>query len=128
MAASGSQPSERGAGLRRRVLDGLKHAFAVNGDGKFLSIQERALIDKVAQAVVRRGMATPAIMLLESVRPLGFIGSQALAFIEPVATTILAPRQFERFRSLLERRSTVSLLIEAIELHSQPPPSQSDSV
>ena len=80
-----------------------------------MSGEDAALIDKVAQAVVRRGMAAPAVMLLESVRPLSFLGSQTLAFFEPIVSAVLDPVRCRRFRELVGKRSTIPALIDAIE-------------
>ncbi|HDH99802.1 MAG TPA: hypothetical protein ENF74_02295, partial [Firmicutes bacterium] len=60
----------------------LRSAFSVEEEE--LSEEELALVEKVARAVARRGLATPALMFLESVRPLNFIGSQAMIFLEPM--------------------------------------------
>jgi len=60
-------------------------------------------------------MSTPAIMLLESVRPLHFVGSQALVFFEPLASAVLDPAKCETFRRVLERPRGIPQLIASIE-------------
>jgi hypothetical protein len=44
---------------------------------------DEALITAIASRVVRMGLAVPAVFFLESSKPLSFIGSQALVFLEP---------------------------------------------
>lgn len=90
------------------------HAFAVEGDSGGLDAGDRALVEKVADFVVRRRMSAPALMVLESSRPLNFVGSQVLAFLAPFATLIFAPAEYDRFVRLLERRKSVDWLVEAI--------------
>lgn len=117
MARSGAAESscERGKSIRTRVVECLSHAFAVGSESERLTPEDEEIVQRVAQAVARRGLAAPASMLLESVRPLNFLGSQTLAFFEPIASVILDASKCKRFRELLEKRSAVPALIDAIE-------------
>ncbi len=63
----------------RKIIDGFKHAFEANGE-KFTG-SDIVLIKKLADFVVRRNMSVPAVMFLESVRPLNFVGSQSWFFL-----------------------------------------------
>ena len=91
------------------------HAFAVeSGEGAFTG-EDRELIDRLAGFVVRRGMVTPALMVLESGRPLNFVGSQLLAFLSPFVTFVFNGPEYNRFVLILEKRKSVDLIIEAIE-------------
>jgi len=62
-----------------------------------------------------RGLETPAILFLESVRPLSFVGSQAMVFLGPFAHAIFTTRDYDRLASLLERRQNLEQLVRAIE-------------
>lgn len=77
--------------------------------------EERALLDKVAKKVVEWKMAVPAIMTLESVKPLNFIGAQAMIFFEPIVQTLLNLKDYDTFRGMLERRESVEALLLRIE-------------
>ena len=101
--------------LGRRLIRGIRHAFAIGADRPGLTDDDQHLLDMVARAVVRRRLAAPATMLLESVRPLHFIGSQALAFFEPMVSAVLDPAKCTRFRELMEQRETIPALLAAIE-------------
>ena len=92
------------------------HAFAVDDarEGSF-DDEERHLVCRLADFVVERRMTTPALMLLESGRPLNFVGSQLLAFMSPFVTMVFASNEYDRFVRLLEKRQSVDLLIETIE-------------
>lgn len=76
---------------------------------------ERALLDKVAKKVVEWKMAVPAIMTLESVKPLNFIGAQAMIFFEPIVQSLLNLKDYDTFRGMLERRESVEALLLRIE-------------
>ena len=57
-------------------------------DRKILPEEQEAVLEKLAKQVVKRGMTVPAIIFLESVRPLNFIASQAMVFFEPIVQTL----------------------------------------
>ncbi len=76
---------------------------------------DRELIEKVAAAIVARGMTTPAIFLLESSKPLSFLGSQALHFLEPFVRSLLDAPSYTRFAKALEDRENVERLLVRIE-------------
>ena len=76
---------------------------------------DTALLASIAGRAVRMGLAVPAVFFLESVKPLSFIGSQALVFFEPFVKAFLDLKSYDRFAELLEDRSTVERLITMIE-------------
>ena len=69
----------------------------------------------MAEQVVARRMTVPAILFLESVKPVSFIGSQALYFFEPMVRAFFTVPEYERFAALLERRETLEALLVKIE-------------
>lgn len=79
------------------------------------SDEERALLDKVAKKVIEWKMSVPAIMTLESVKPLNFIGSQAMVFFEPMVKAIFNLKEYDTFREMLERRESIEALLLRIE-------------
>jgi len=103
--------AQRLSGLTARV----RHAFAVEPEGQPLSPEDLALLERVAATVAERGMATPAILFLESVGPMNFLGSQALHFFTPILEVVFPQRDVERVALLLERRDTLSRLGAMIE-------------
>lgn len=90
------------------------HAFAVEGPEEEPAAEDRELVERLARFVVRRRMSAPALMVLESGRPLSFLGSQLLAFLAPFATLVFSPVEYDRFVQLLGKRSSIDLLIDAI--------------
>lgn len=74
-----------------------------------------ALIEKVADLVIRRRLAAAAIFLLESGKPLTVMGSQLLIFLDPILKLFLTLPDYELFIELLEDRDKVEQLICAIE-------------
>ena len=99
----------------RRLLAGLRHAFAIEGPLGPLTEEDRKLIVRLATAIVVRRMAGPAILFLESVRPLNYIGSQALVFLRPFVEPFFNPGDTKRVAEILERREGLRALVLAIE-------------
>lgn len=77
--------------------------------------EDRKLIDAVAGRVVRMGLAVPAIFFLESTKPLSYVGSQVLVFLEPFVKSVLTVVSYDRFVALLEDRRNIETLLRRIE-------------
>ncbi|MFQ5964738.1 MAG: hypothetical protein ACE5KZ_10680 [Candidatus Scalinduaceae bacterium] len=97
----------------KRFVNGLKHAFAI--DVAKLENDDIVLIKRLADYVVRRKMSVPAIMFLESVRPLNFIGSQVMLFFKPILTHFFSKDEYNRISDILEKREVIDILISEIE-------------
>ena len=78
---------------------------------------ERAieLVEKISRYIVKRRMAAPAIMTIESLRPLSRIGSQLLYFLAPFAEVFFNAKEYEEFAALLEHEEYVKLLMKRID-------------
>lgn len=79
--------------------------------------EERAveLIEKLSNFIAERKMAAPAIMTIESLRPLARIGSQLMHFLAPFAEIIFNAKEYQEFAALLENEEYVRLLIKRID-------------
>lgn len=73
------------------------------------------LFEKIARKIVEREMTVPAIMLLEMVKPLSFLGSQALVFLNPIVSLVVSSGDYYRFVRLMEERENIEKLAVAIE-------------
>lgn len=93
----------------------LQQAFSLERYEEPLTDQERRLLEKIAAAVVRRRLETPALFVLESAKPLNYLGSQAMAFFEPVVRGLFAATDYGRVRRILERRQSVEWLLQEME-------------
>ena len=77
--------------------------------------EEDAIMERVALKVVQWRMAVPAILFLESVKPLNYIGAQTMVFFEPIVQSIFNFKDYEIFRATMERRENVEHLLQKIE-------------
>jgi hypothetical protein len=73
------------------------------------------ILKKVSVEIVDRRLTAPAIFLLESCRPLSFIGSQAMIVLEPLVHAIFDFPDYRKFAILMEQRGNVEKLIDIIE-------------
>jgi len=82
-----------------------------------ISPEEDVVLERAARKVVEWRMTVPAILFLESVKPLNYIGSQALVFFEPLVQTIFSIKDYDTFRTALEKRESIEVLRGKIEAH-----------
>lgn len=73
------------------------------------------LCRKIARKVVERDLTVPAIMFLESIKPVSFLGSQMLVFANPVISLIVQTGEYYRFVRMIEDRENIERLTVAIE-------------
>jgi hypothetical protein len=85
------------------------------GEGQQLTPHQEEILDKIARKVIYWKMSVPAILFLESVKPLNYIGSQMMAFFEPFVQTLFTWKDYEEFRKMMEERGTIELLLQKIE-------------
>ncbi|HNY11484.1 MAG TPA: hypothetical protein PKK26_07850 [Candidatus Wallbacteria bacterium] len=80
-----------------------------------LTAEDKALFEKLANFVVKRKMVAPAILFLESTKPLNFIGSQFLVVMGPLVKIFFNVREYDQIVTLMEKRDNVESLICTIE-------------
>ena len=94
----------------------VRNAFAVEADAE-LVVDERssAIIERLAREIVRRRLTTPALLALEMGRPLNYIGSQAMVFMQPIVSVLFDTEGYEAFARFMEQRKSVDYLCDRIE-------------
>jgi hypothetical protein len=80
-----------------------------------LTAEDRALLGRVAARTVELHLEVPALLALESLRPLSLVTSQAMLFFEPFAQALLRLGDYRRFAALVERREALETLGALIE-------------
>lgn len=83
--------------------------------GSGLDPETAALFDRLAGKVVDTRMSVPAILFLESMKPMNFVGAQALGFFEPLLRTLFPWNDLERLRAAFENRDNIEVLLVKIE-------------
>lgn len=80
-----------------------------------LAPEDRALLETLAARVVELRMETPAILTLETAKPLSFLSGQAMIFFEPIVQMLFRLPEYRRYAHLIERREAIEFLTQAIE-------------
>ncbi len=80
-----------------------------------LTDEDRALLAKLAEKIVKRRMTMPTVLFLQSVRPLNMIGSQAMIFLRPFLTPLFKQADYDRVAAIMERREGIGALLDAID-------------
>ena len=73
------------------------------------------ILDRFARKVVERRLSAPAILFLESTKPLSFLGNQAMVFFQPIVQSIFTFKSYDDIMLLLEDRENVECLLRRIE-------------
>ena len=76
---------------------------------------DKNLISGLAEKVVSRGMAVPAIFFLDMMKYLSFFGGQIMVFFGPIITAFISSQSYYKFAELLEDRNNVEFLLVEIE-------------
>lgn len=100
------------------IQAGLRHAFATQPESSAFSTEDEELMSRVAAVIVKRDMAAPATVFLESMGPMNFLGSQALHFLAPILECAFSVKDVEHVARLLERRDSIPRLITLIDAKS----------
>ena len=103
-----------------RIRTGLAHAFSTHGEIGAFAPDDLVLLERIADAVIKREMTAPATVFLEALGPMNFLGSQALHFLTPILEVAFNVKELEHVARLLERRDTIDRLITLIEAKSAP--------
>ena len=74
-----------------------------------------ALIDKLAQEILKRKMEVPAVLMLEMHKPLSYVASQASIVFAPFIVPLAGYDNAQSITRLLSRRENVEKLISRIE-------------
>lgn len=77
--------------------------------------EQHALLEKLAQWIVRRNLTTPAVLFLETGKPLNFLGSQLLIAFSPFVQAFFKGEKYHKIALILEKDENVELLLQLIE-------------
>lgn len=80
-----------------------------------LSAEDDAWLGDLAARIARRGLTAPAVLWLESLRPVSFLGSQVLHFLSPIVQLVVPTASLPRLAEILEERSHLERMLEHLE-------------
>jgi hypothetical protein len=80
-----------------------------------LTEEEKDLLIRLSRKIVDLRMGVPAIFFLEMHKPLNFLGSQVMAFLDPIVTTFFSVNEYKQIQQILEKRDSIEYFIREIE-------------
>jgi len=80
-----------------------------------LSQKNKELVDRHAKKIVDKGLGTMVIMMVDSMKPLSYVGSQLLHIANPMLTMIPYFRDFDKIAEMLEDRNNVEYFLTRVE-------------
>ena len=81
-----------------------------------ISVERRnELFDKMARKIVELRLTPVAVVMLESSKPISYLGSQLMVFLQPIVTAVFPFQTYDEVTALLEDRANVELFIRRIE-------------
>ena len=80
-----------------------------------VSDADRALLDRLARRIVELRLEVPALLTLETARPLSVLAGQSMLFFEPVVQALFRFDDYRRVAALVERREALEELARSIE-------------
>jgi hypothetical protein len=106
-----------------------KKAFAIEPDTPWEPTpQQREIVDGLCRRIVDRGLALPAILFLESSKPLGPAAAQSLLFLQPWFEIVADRSQLHLLATFLDHRGSFEYLcrrLEDISATKHPTPTKS---
>jgi len=91
-------------------MPGSHDLIDINGDEDYSEFMQ-----KIAREIVQRQLTVPAIIFLETIKPLSFLGNQLLIFANPIVSLIVRTGNYYKFVRMIENRENVEKLTVAIE-------------
>ena len=80
-----------------------------------VSHAQKEAVDQVSRFLIRFRLTVPAILALESIKPLSVIGSQFMHILSPSIGAFLSPHAWNEMAKLLEEREGIDYVISRIE-------------
>jgi len=78
-------------------------------------VEATDMIERIAHFIAERHMGSAGILLLESLRPLHGIGSQAMYFLLPFAQVFVDSTKYQHFALMIQDEKYLKRLIERID-------------
>ena len=77
--------------------------------------EQLALLEKLALWIKHRNLTAPAIIFLETGKPLNFLGSQLLIAFSPFVQAFFKGDQYQKIALILEKDENIERLLQLIE-------------
>lgn len=104
----------------KKIKSKLSSAFRVDEEENWEPTErQRIIVEKLAVWVVNHRLTLPAVMTLESVTPLNYLGSQTMVFFHPFVSAFLNTGDYKEFQEMLEYRKSLGYMIQVLETREE---------
>lgn len=118
-----------GRGILRGMRSWLQHAFAIESAENFTpSEAEARFIRKLCHFLAQRSLILPALVMVESVRPLAYVGAQTLWCLEPWFAAVTDAAGLKTLAAMLERPGAVDYLLNQLQNAEQAESSSGNNI
>ena len=77
---------------------------------------EQELVENIASKIVNRRLSVPAVLFMEILKPLNFLGAQTLNFFGPIIESLMKKdNRYYDFTEFLEKRENIERILQRIE-------------
>ena len=80
-----------------------------------LAPEDLALLERLATRIVELRLEVPAVLTLETARPLSLMAGQALVFFEPIVQSLFRLADYQRFARIVQHREHLETFARLIE-------------
>jgi hypothetical protein len=80
-----------------------------------LTSEDDQLLCELAGKIHDKGLSAPALLWLESLRPVSFLGSQVMHFLNPFVEMLVPAVTWQRLAGILEERAHLERLLRHVE-------------
>ncbi len=77
--------------------------------------RQEQLLRKVAHFVAEKRMTPPAVFFLETMKPLNYLSSQVLTYLEPFLTMVVPRQEYNDVVAILEQREGLEYFLSILE-------------
>ena len=80
-----------------------------------LSLEQDKFLDQLTDAICRKGLRNPALVILDAGGPFAFLGGQLLWLLQPTLSLFMSGQTVKQMAKLLEEPAAVTILTARLE-------------
>ena len=80
-----------------------------------LNSTDRKHIERLAKRIFDHGLSVPAILFLDMMKYVSFLGGQAMVFFGPILTVFINSNPYYKIAELMQDKNNVEILLLEIE-------------
>ena len=102
-----------------KIKNGFRYAFAIEHKTLELNNDDEKLMITISYEIRKRKLAVPAMLFLETFRPLQAMGPYVIQFAYPFASLFVNPKYVDQLTDLFEKPKSVLRLLDILEMQDK---------